>query len=243
MFTAPGNFIRAEYGKNSFNFSVITIFKNYIKVFLKFSQIAIIIIVLAILGAFSSAIIKAKNNPFKNITTASYIKNNKERLIIIISFLAAALITIIPFMLVPDFDAARASIYYLIFLLLFIWGIVDYFSVLLINRFYKTFFHKAVSLTMIPIICFTFMSYTIVALSLKNIYFGTFIRQQMNERNEYLSNLSEEGKKEDIAIKPIQGKVPELFYFVDMTTDKEYEINQAVADYYKLKSIRVDDYK
>ncbi|GAI84730.1 unnamed protein product, partial [marine sediment metagenome] len=87
----------------------------------------------------------------------SYIKNNKERLIIIASFLLAALITLIPFVLVPYFAAPRASIYYVIFILLFTWGVVDYFSVVFINGFYKKYFNKVVALTMIPIICFTIM--------------------------------------------------------------------------------------
>ena len=241
MYIAPGNFVRAGYGAGSFDFSIISIFKNYVNTFILFSITAIEMVILAIIGAFCSAVIKTKNNKSKNITVVSYIKSNKERLIIITSFLLAALITLIPFVLVPDFATPRASIFYVIFILLFTWGIVDYFSILFINN-YKKYFNRVVALTMITIICFTIMSFEVIILSSRNIYQGIFIRHQMIERNEYLSNLSEEEKKYDITVKPIEGKIPELLFFHDITTDLEnsLNLNKDVAEFYKIKSIRID---
>ncbi len=240
MLFAPGNFARAEFGAGSFNFSVISIFKNYINTFMGFSKGAISMIGLAIIGAFCSAIVKIKTSETKNITFISYIKSNKERLIMIISFLIAALITLIPFVMVPDFASPRASIYYVIFLLLFIWGIIDFFSVLFINGFYKKYCKRIGALMMIPIICFTILSFGVIVLSSKNIYQGIFIRSQMSERNEYLLDLSEAEKKHDITVKPVQGSIPELIHFKDITADKENWVNTAVAEFYGVKSIRLE---
>ncbi|GAJ06965.1 unnamed protein product, partial [marine sediment metagenome] len=64
--------------------------------------------------------------------------------------------------------------------------------------------------------------------------------RQMNDRNEYLANLSEEEKNHDITVKPIQGGIPELLHFNDITTDKENWINRSVAEFYKIKSIKID---
>ena len=93
---------------------------------------------------------------------------------------------------------------------------------------------------MIPIICFTILSFGVIVLSSQNIYQGIIIRSQMSERNEYLLDLSEAEKKQDITVKPVQGDIPELIHFNDITTDKENWVNTAVAEFYGVKSIRLE---
>lgn len=62
----------------------------------------------------------------------------------------------------------------------------------------------------------------------------------MNERNEYLLNLSEEEKKQEIAVEPVKGNIPELLYFNDIVSSKENWVNSAVANFFDIKSIRLE---
>lgn len=242
MYIAPGNFIRAKIGADSFNFSIIKIVHNYFNALLQFSRITLKLIILTIIGAFSSALFKLRNvkSKYSNINISTYIKSNMSRLIIIISFLISAFITLTPFILIPNFITLRASIYFQIFLLLFIWGIIDYFLVFFINLDNKKIFRNITIFITISIICFAVISITTITISLKNIYYGIPIKDQMSYRHEYLLSLSETEKKQIINVKPIQGKIPEVLNFKDITIYEDHWINQDVADYYNLEGIKLD---
>ncbi len=41
-------------------------------------------------------------------------------------------------------------------------------------------------------------------------------------------------------LEPIEGKIPELMHFMDITNDKEYYINREVVYFYKLEGIELN---
>jgi len=239
MYVAPGNFVRASQDFSSFDFNLIVMLKNYFNSFIISSDLAKEMIVLAGFGGISSSIIGIKKSLIKSETVVSYIKDNKKRFIIILSFLVAALISLSPYALVFNFFASRASVYYIIFLFIFTWGIVDFFSVFFIKN-YKNNNKRMIGIALIPIICFGILSFTVITISIKNIYEGVPVYRQMEERHEYLSNLSKEERNNNITVKTIKGKIPELIYFNDIIVDEKSWVNVAVSGFYKLKSIRLE---
>lgn len=162
---------------------------------------------------------------------------NKEFILKVLRFIqypAAAMASIIPFLILPDFLAARTSIYFMEFLTvwLFIKIIPNFFNLLVTKKSSNRFLHRP-SLFLPTIIFLTLFQYLIIThmISLNNI------KHKVIERNKYIQQFS--GNSIDLVIDKIDTKLPFSFqFYTDISNDSNNWINMSIANYYKIKSIR-----
>jgi hypothetical protein len=110
MFLAPGNFARASRLESGYDFNLLNIIKNYFIVFVEYLMMSKWILITSVLSAFLFNISKEDESD----------KNNKLFKLSLLMFLGA-LLTIAPFVVLPQAATRHTSIY---FQLLLFFGIL-----------------------------------------------------------------------------------------------------------------------
>jgi hypothetical protein len=241
VFLAPGNFIRAKFGQNSLTNDPMVMIKNYIRSFeYIWSSNHLLLILSLIVSIVIFLTIFKFNIKFK------YLVNLKSKFIInfdqilikyfnIILFLTAALGTIIPFIIVPDFMAPRTEVYFCAFIFLFI--IINIIKILFIfteNRVQNNFN----SMFALKIITYIIFSVFILIIS-KEIELSSEIKKQMFEREQYLYSIK--GSMQDVIINPISGQIPFSVTSFELSTDNTYFVNREWQDYFGLNTIKMNE--
>jgi len=242
---APGNFIRSKAGAHSFSndpIYLISSIREGLNYYLNLSNFLILFglfstVLLIYLAYYKSRELKKVFNiELKSKITLQLDKTVWANLFFRLKFLIAALGTLIPFIAVPDFRNPRTSIYFMIFLLIFIFSFLIQF---ISNRFLVL---KSDSLSNKRISFFFFLptvGFLILFLSLiySHINQTRFILKQVDARKTLLQKESSKGR--DIIVEPIVGTIPFSIRFNDVSPDPDYWINYNVAKYYNLKSIKL----
>ncbi|MFH1827616.1 MAG: DUF6056 family protein [bacterium] len=247
---APGNFIRSTYGPKSFimDFSVFFFnFKETLVYFLKMSKmlilsttlsIPLILIFLHYAGGYeihTKLLIRFLERSLLNSARLRP-KNVLIEILQLAQFVLAALASIFPFIVVPDFVAPRASIYFMAFIFFSIYfGIIPKVLKNTMSLAKNTHTHNPI-LYYLPISYFLLFIFFI---SISHIINLNRIKKDIIKREQIIKTYS--NKNIDVITYPIdKTKLPFSFTFSDITPDKNHWINQAVATTYKLKSIRTD---
>jgi len=244
---APGNFARAAYGQRSFQLGIDGMVNNFFNMFQYYNKLSETLFMLGILVALLMTFLIRKGFKLKkefiiNISNDIKIPFNKSALIEILEktkYLIAALATILPFVFVPDFGAARTSIFFMMFTLIFI---LILFSGIFIKIFYSYELNEKNGSKKSPnfayvLLCFLFMYQLYVIIP--HIVLAHNIEKKVIERGRFLSSSKNEGI--DVILKPLKIKtVPFSLKFSDITSDPTSFINTCSADFYNLKSIKVE---
>ena len=243
IYVAPGNYVRGAIIFNKLDFTIINLFKNYLIVIHNYSNILFRVIVFGVVSAIFTALIcfnYSKNNDF---STKNFFNLNKFNFIIYSLFLIAALVSIIPFVLVPDAAVPRSGIYFYIFSFIFFYGIIFKLFYFILSTIIKKSFKPKLTFLTIFLVIFSFFNFFLIQTSIKEIIYDLPVRNQMVERNTYLRNLQTEEKNKDLEINPIQlpvfGKDPQIIHFFEIKEDKSFRVNVWISEYFGLKSVRI----
>ena len=232
MYVSPGALLRAGEGTGSFVFSPGVIIENYGKVFLKFTLCCKNVIFLTAISAIVSSIYTeyfcretANSGKEKTVT--------KRDLLVIGSFLFCALFSLAPFTLVPAFMPKRASLFYQLFIVMFMWSGISCLAKVVLGRVKQD---KVMLLVYIVPIVFFVVTF---GMARGDIVFGKEISRIMRDRHTYLTSLSPEEKNRKILVEPVPKKMPETLVSDDISyrDERYYWQNRAVAKYYGVKSI------
>lgn len=237
---APGNLIRAAYGNNSFvlNLSMITYSLSHTIYYYMGWTIPLITVIIVCIPLMITIIADDVKSLFpKKIHFQLTIVFNKELFLTILRFIQyplAAIASLIPFLVLPDFVASRTSIYFMEFLTvwLLIKIIPKLFNLLLAkkssNKTYKPIMFFS------PVIIFlVFFQYLIIThmISLINV------KREVIKREKYIQTFSNQNI--DVMVGKIRTKLPFSFeFYTDISDDKNNWKNISIANYYKIKSIR-----
>ncbi len=248
MYVTPGNLSRANaegVSSSMINLSFLQLVMNYFTVLKKFFLLSKNLIIIAIIGKLSISIltyIMGNTFPLIEVNPSSQEKSffiKYRSMIFTFTFLIAALINILPFSLFPDSAAPRSSVFFRFFLLLFIWGAMDYSIILFIRK--AESFYSIIKFSSL-IICLS-LGVAASIISVKYSVEGHKIKKQMNRRYDKLSNLTSGEKKSDILLDQIEGKAPPCYislYWSDIKDDKNHIFNTSLAKRFGVKSISLD---
>lgn len=245
---APGNFIRAAAAKRSFQLNIPTLMQNYLDALKFYLGISQSLIILCILAAFLLTFLLGKKFGLKEAFTINLgrigkeikIPLNKKILIKILDrskYLLASFATVLPFVLLPDFATPRTSIYFMIFLSIFIF--VSFIPILKPTLFVpgnKSTNQRKGALTFgYLMLCLLFL-FQLSILVPHNIQ--TYkIQKEINKREKILAGVK--NTNADIVLPLLNiGVVPFSARFSDVSEDSKFWINNCISQYYGLKSVR-----
>jgi len=249
---APGNFIRATAGRRSFLFSIPTMIQNMLDTLEYYVGISHTLIIFCVATAFLLTFLIGKKFGLKESLTINLSKIsqeieiplNKKALVKVldsVKYLVAGLATSLPFALVPDFNNSRASIYFMVFLSIFIIAsLITVFKLWLIAPAADTVGSSKRNPLKFAYfsLCLLFLFQMSVLIS-HNIQ--TYrIQKEVSKRERALASIKEENS--DVVVAPLNiAVVPFSARFSDINEDPEFWINQCLAQYYGLKSVKVDN--
>lgn len=232
---APGNFVRSTYGESSFVINFLVLGFNYITTLVVFIRASLPLFFLIIIGLpiFVIFVLYSYNIKLKK---ELIIKIKLNKILSLFQFLLAAMASILPFVFLPDFVAPRTSIYFMSFI--FFWVFFEIVPLILKNTT-KTIKNETIykqNRYFLFVTVFLFYIFSIAIIHIVNL---SRIKNEVLKREEIIKTYS--NKNIDVAIYPIdKTKLPFSYTFPDITEDKNNWINRAVADTYKVKSIRID---
>lgn len=236
LFLAPGNFIRAAYGSNSFALSPETLFINYLRVLIYYVNWSGGLLILSIMAAW---LISHMGQYVRKIHLHREIRDLKLSQVIselfgTFKYLFAALATIVPFIMVPTFAFSyRTSIFFMTFLSLFVVLFINWLNVFSYeNAKFSSFLQ--------PIAKMLLLCLFVAQIGLIIVHFqdGFRIKGKILERESYLQK--PELKNTDVVLPPLEtGHVPFSLRFGDIGSDQNNWVNLSVAKFYNLKSIRI----
>jgi hypothetical protein len=241
MFLAPGNFVRAHQGIHSFQFGFSTNAGNLKGIIADYLYIVRALVLLtpfsALILTFITAGAQRRLHFFKTISIIV------SRLLLVdildrAKWLVFAALTIVPLMAVPDFRPARAAIFCMTYLIIFLLeSFLPIFSTLLfgsecIDASPKRFIHPAGA---VLIVVFITIFYGIMAV---HYGLGWHARSQLMVRDTFLR--SPQNSNKDVDVPPVSVPfMPFALSIMDITADSSDWKNIAVAQYYHLRSIRL----
>ncbi len=221
---APGNFIRAAHGENSFSFNIYTIISDFIainKYYIIISKYLIVgIILLYFIYLLTSRINLNLNQIFKKI---------KIIIFNILPYLLALIGTILPFLFLRGFNPPRASIFFQYFLILIFISILGLINKLQIFNFKKIIQKKIIFIT-------------ILILLIHTLFIGYLLKEgyRLKEQIKLRENLSIENKGKSLEFKKAEyNNLAFTYRFIDLSDDTSYWSNKMYAKYYNLKSVRI----
>jgi len=224
---APGNFVRAQTGEHSMNFNPLNLVANYIRVFFKYTVGNYKMVLLSIFGSVVYNLITVEKFRAKEFRLANYQISGV--------WLLCALASILPFMLLPDFAALRASIYFIIPFSMFIWIAV------------QMIMHVGCILVLLPTwgkgplqvvgVCLASMLLlTAIYVNGVDIRDAANIKKQVERRHRVLTDAESD---DDVIIERVEGRVPGSLFFNEFHEEEDYWVNKDAAKYYGITSIRV----
>ncbi|MFC2157014.1 DUF6056 family protein [Acidobacteriota bacterium] len=242
IYSAPGNFIRADQGSGSFQFDMASILHNIKFVFLWNMNRLFPIVSFSIFSGFLFSVMSTIQN--SSSKEEDIVPNLRKRLTIGESFkwildnlkwILAALATLIPFIAVPWFLSERTMIFFQTFVTLFLMS----FSF----RFFKKIFSsslirplRSIQTILAQVLIVSLCLFHLVTIT-NHILLAKNIRAQLKERHIYLSNI--ETKNRIIKVRPIYGKIPISMKFTDITDDEKDWKNSCMSGYYNLKGVKL----
>lgn len=236
LFLAPGNFIRAAYGTNSFALSPKTLFINYLRVLIYYVNWSGALLILSIMAAW---VISHMGQYVKTVHLHKEIRNLKlsqmsNELFGTFKYLFAALATIVPFIMVPTFAfSPRTSIFFMTFLSIFVVLFINWLNVFSFEKANFSSFLQPVA--KILLLCLFVLQIGVVVVHFQD---GIRIKGKILERESYLQK--PELKNTDVVLPPLEtGHVPFSLRFGDIGSDQNNWVNYSVAKFYNLKSIRI----
>lgn len=248
---APGNFIRSAYGPKSFILSLTAISMNYLKIAVRFTDLSSTLFVMLLISVplmtmfftYSShrvlknkLIIKLKRK-YSISFNGMAIRDVTVKVLTLFQFFIAAFASILPFTLIPDFKSPRTSIYFMGFL--FFW---TYFEIVpfILRRITRT---QVYMIRHLPYRSHTMINVfllCILSIMVTHIVRLREIKIMVLRREKFIETYS--NKNIDVVTYSIdKTKLPFSYTFSDITSNKDHWINQAVAELYKVKSIRTAD--
>jgi hypothetical protein len=232
VFFAPGNFVRAAHITDSFVIRLDVLAKNYIRVLIYYCQLSTLLVCLSIICGFVFYYIKQPNACFyRNINYHNGIIFLRY-LLIIGKYFCATLATIVPFIVLPNVAVPRASIFFMTFLTIFLTITIILINDLLSKLNLAYFQFRSIAYIIVSMLYFVQLG--IVGIQL---HYGLNIKHQISIREQYL--MTPELKNSDVVLPPMKlSHIPFSLRFNDITSDATDWINQAVANYYGLRSIR-----
>lgn len=234
---APGNFVRSTYGQGSFIIDFSVLAYNYLRISISSIRVALPLFILILLSTPLIIIfsIYSSKREFKK----KLLVELKFPIIVFLNlfqYLFAAFASILPFIFVPDFVAPRTSIYFMGFI--FFWTYFEIVPIILKNttQTVKNETLRRHNRYYIFITVFLFCIFTIVISHIINL---NRIKKEVLKREAIIKTYS--NKNANVVTYPIdETNLPFSYTFSDITEDKNNWINLAVAETYKLKSIRTN---
>lgn len=211
MFLAPGNFARASRLESGYDFNILTILKNYFKVFIEYLMMSKWILITAVLSAFLFNISK------------DYEKYKKYKLFkLSLLLVLGALLTIVPFVVLPQAASRHTSIF---FQLLLFFGILLFSLYIRSNYFLQNkYLTNSVALLVIIIFLYEGIQQYILSSELKN---------KINQREMILNKAD---KSHPVNIAEITSD-PRLYsHFYKDYPEEKWTI-QCMQSYYKIDTI------
>ena len=247
MYAAPGSFNRAQYGPNTFQFSLFKMLYHFVYVLVFYLHVSIPLILLSAVGSFvvyssfaneySYSLSKRRFDKLNNQSINLKRNYNLSSFLLLLEkskWLLAALATIVPFVAVPDFVSYRTSIFFMSYLMLFmVITMFPFVSKLLIHETNKKQNDTPKKIAKIALVTLFCVQVTIIAV---HSYMAVNIKKQLTERYDFVQRPENKGK--DIIVSPIKGYVPFSLRFDDISKDSSYWINHGVCLYYGVRSVR-----
>ena len=233
MYAAPGNFVRAaEDRAETFVFSPVFLVSNFFKVAWSFIKAGRYLILLSFLGA-------AAFGGYAGLYGKGNGRAGQLRAVFTYAYFVAAILSVLPFILVPNFASLRASVFFQIFSALFIWHLVSYAGGRLRQFFPGPAFRAYVF--GLPVV-FAVMLYIFAA---GDVYYGMGISRQMKERDASLKKAAAfyGGRKKYavLRVKPVTGRVPASMAFDDIKPYTNDFRNKGVAAYYGFLNVYLSE--
>jgi hypothetical protein len=231
---APGNFVRAAYAPDSFQFDLNILKANYVYTLMIYLKLSPPLMLLsAIVGAIYFCFLSSTRIRLARLSALRISRDSLLEILERIKWLVAALATIAPFMLVPFFAANRSAIFFMTFAAIFIMeATISLLGMLFVpdkNSSKPDYLYAIGYMAALYLLLFH------LCVISSHIYYAAKIKKQMQARHDYLNSMENRGR--DVIVKPVSGVVPFSTSFRDITTDKTDWMNTAVANYYRLNSI------
>ena len=224
LIAAPGNYVRATYGGDSFKLSALTVFPSLVDLLVRYVKSCSGLLMIGIVVSVLNYVIRTfKANLDEDLRRPGH------HFDVLVYFLAA-LAAVVPMLVIRDFAMMRTSIVFAVFALLFLFSISERLP---IWRSYP--FLNARSVTALAIILFL----TITGGIIGDIRLAIPVRTAFEKRNDYLNNLETNVAKEVVAVEYISLGKPKSLYFNDISPDAGSWINSCVAKYHGLKQVKV----
>lgn len=249
---APGNFVRSAYGLNSFTLSLSAMSFNFIRTLILYIKLSIPLFIMLLISIPLIFILISNTSIYIfriiiriKIKKEYYINMNKRiirkclfHIVSLFQFLLAAIATIIPFILLPDFASTRTSLFFMAFVFFWVYFqiipliLLKTFTSSALNKFYDGMHIHNLWITSFLLCIFLIVSSHIISLNL--------IKNKVLAREALIKAFT--NKNVDVTIYPIDKRgLPFSYSFDDIAQDKTNWINQAVSDYFNLKSITVNN--
>lgn len=234
---APGNFARAQHGAQSFDISALSLFLNFARVLKHYLVLSVPLVLLAVISALLALCILSLNNSRHNLVVTSYQEARSSGWIEWLErskWGVAALATIGPLILVPDFLSARTSIFFMILLAVFVLVSVGQHAGRILS---SVIILRTQGSTIIAYGALVLLFAVHIAIVSGQIKQASDIKAQITIRSQGLRAAANKGT--DAVVERIDpASAPFSLRFNDISEDSNHWINQGVAQYYGLKSIR-----
>lgn len=242
MLTAPGNFVRANYGTHSFETDIFTILINYKQILNSYLNVSRATTIYMLIPAFVLPVITKLHirHEKQGIGMPSLLYLDHRIRVFFFLFAGAALIAVAPLGLVPGFASSRNALFFILFVILS--------EILLLSKFLysegnynensRGNSHSTIMSSILAIIVIV-----MVVLKLPFINEETEkaknIKSQFEMRTQYIISQKQKGLHH-LTVSAISGERPAYLHFNDITSDPDHWINQCVAKYYGLESIQLE---
>jgi hypothetical protein len=242
LYAAPGNFGRARFGADSLSLNLSVLLKRNLLSVARYLYWSCPILITSMLAGFLFASYRAMGRypiKFFKVLHVTVDKKLLLRLLDKFKWLIAAVATYLPFTVLPDFVAPRTTIFFAVFLSIFI---IETGTSICTYIFFDTS-HEAKSVQKLNPIALVFLAVIFISqllLASSQLFLGLETLNKIGQREKYF--LTERVKGQDVEMPAIA--VPKLLYvlrLMDVTNDPSHWINRSVSDYYELKSIRLKE--
>lgn len=246
---APGNFVRSLAGPRSFQLDFGTLLNNYISTLKYYFGLSEYLIIFSVLVALLMALLMRNKFKFREkivIDLSKIIIYIDKKLLINVlersKYFLAALATILPLVFLPDFLAPRTSIFFMVFISVFL---LSSFIIIFKNLFYvsdngENYENRSPLKFANLFFCLLFLLQ--LSVIIPHTIQAHKIEKKINERDKFISKAQNMGK--DITADSLNlADVPFSVRLNDISTDPEHWINGCVAKFYSLKSIRINESK
>ncbi|MEI7842016.1 MAG: DUF6056 family protein [Gallionellaceae bacterium] len=230
---APGNFVRATYHPNSFNFNLdsvlhgiavlysVFIYKLNWPIYI-FPSIAILVLLLA-----AKAYTKSKQPS----DFLGYLMQLPHKFAWPILYFVCAVVTVLPLIPVSSFAEPRTGFYFTVFSVM---GVFSILNILLEDAVIQK--SSKSRWAMFQIVSIIFAGITVFSI-VSDITLAIQIKKQFKQRDSYISKTASTDRI--IRVPSIVGEAPKSLFLFDISTDVDLWTNTCVARYYKKDKVGI----